>query len=395
MSAVVALSPTKPPRLRVAIIGDFRAENWPSMDRVAATLGRHLQRDHNTTIEADLICPSFADRFSRLSDKIKLTRNFDRLLNRLVDYPIVLRAIRDRFDVFHIVDHSYAHLVHHLPPRRTIVTCHDLDAFRCLLNPAVERRSFFFRQMTRRILRGLQRATLVAVDSECTRDALIRHKLLAPDVIKVVPLAASPVFNPYGDAEAEAPCTRLLGPPESAPVELLHVGAPIPRKRIDRVLRVVAALSKRRPVRLIRVGGQLPPELHNLAVRLGIAEAIVDLPVIADGVLAAIYRRATMLLMTSDAEGFGLPVVEAMACGLPVVATDLPIMREVAGSAAELVAPDGLDTWCEVVERMLAEREQNPPAWRRRCERGLMQAARFSWNRCAASMVELYQRLAS
>ena len=62
-------------------------------------------------------------------------RNADRLLNRFVNYPRYLRQHASEFDVFHIVDHSYAQLVHELPAARTVVTCHDLDTFRCLLDP--------------------------------------------------------------------------------------------------------------------------------------------------------------------------------------------------------------------------------------------------------------------
>ena len=97
----------------------------------------------------------------------------DRFTNRLWDYPAVTRGIAGSFDVFHIVDHSYAHLVHTLPSDRTLVTCHDLDTFRSILEPAHDVRSFMFRAMTRRIFAGLRSAGHVACDTEATRDALV------------------------------------------------------------------------------------------------------------------------------------------------------------------------------------------------------------------------------
>ena len=81
--------------------------------------------------------------------------NADRLVNRLWTYPRHLRRWRSHFDVFHIVDHSYAQLVHALPPGRTGVFCHDLDAFRCLLEPGQERRPLWFRVLARHVLAGL------------------------------------------------------------------------------------------------------------------------------------------------------------------------------------------------------------------------------------------------
>src|SRR5262249_58441189 len=97
--------------------------------------------------------------------------NADRLLNRFWDYPRLLGRLARRggFDLFHLVDHSYAQLVLALPPGRVVVTCHDLDAFRCLLEPGREPRPAWFRAMARRTLGGLRRAAFIACDSEATR----------------------------------------------------------------------------------------------------------------------------------------------------------------------------------------------------------------------------------
>lgn len=398
MSAAVAQSvlPTSRPPLRIAIIADLLEENWPSMDRVAAMLDQCMQTNHQGEITAELIRPKFKYRFSRSATaRKKFTLNADRLLNRFFDYPVAIHRLRQRFDVFHIIDHSYAHLVHSLPASRTLVTCHDLDTFCCLLNPDARKRSIIFRAMTRRILSGLQRAAAVATDSVATRDDLLRFDLTTPDRVEVIPLGVAPVFNPRSDPVADADCARLLGVPDPTRIELLHVGAPIPRKRIDWLLQIVSRVGKRLPSQLIRVGGPLTPGLRDLAARLGLVDSIVSLPRIDDAVLAAVYRRAALLLMTSDAEGLGLPVIEAMACGLPVVATDLPVMREVAGDAAEYAPANDLDAWCATIASMLIERHDNPSAWNGRRDRGLTRAARFSWAHCAATTVALYQRLAS
>ena len=127
----------KPPR--VAIIADYPEEVWPSMDLVAEMILTHLRRDHAGEIDAVRICPPYRHRLGRLP---RLGRNADRVLNRYHDYPRYLSKLihRESFDVYHIIDHSYAQLVHVLPADRTVVTCHDLDAFRCLLRPELEPR---------------------------------------------------------------------------------------------------------------------------------------------------------------------------------------------------------------------------------------------------------------
>src|SRR5206468_2493314 len=116
----------------------------------------------------------------------KFAFNADRLLNRFWHYPQWLRTHHDQFDLFHIVDHSYSQLVHYLPPERTVVTCHDLETFRSILQPPEEERSFAFRAMVNRTLTGLQKAAHVACASEATRKSLIAHGLVDASRTSVV-----------------------------------------------------------------------------------------------------------------------------------------------------------------------------------------------------------------
>ena len=129
------------------------------MDLVADMLFDRLQREHAATIAPSLIRPTLRRRAARLPSARRGRRGceaLDRVANRLWDYPRLVTGPCRRFDLFHIVDHSYAQLVHRLPAGRTLVTCHDLDTFRSVLDPALEPRSALFRAMTRHILDGLQ-----------------------------------------------------------------------------------------------------------------------------------------------------------------------------------------------------------------------------------------------
>ena len=136
-------------RLRVAIVADYPEEGWPSMDLVTEMLVTHLQRGHPDEVEAVRVCPPFRQRFRSVPIPKATRRNVDRLLNRFLDYPKFLRDLDRRapFDIYHIVDHSYAQLVHALPSGRAIVNCHDLDAFRCLIRPDLELRPAWFKAL--------------------------------------------------------------------------------------------------------------------------------------------------------------------------------------------------------------------------------------------------------
>lgn len=386
------------PRLRVGLVCDLAEEGWPSMDLVAERLDHHLRTDHASTVAVTRLCPQLVRRFSRVPGVAPrgISWTADRLLNRYLDFPRWLRGVRaaDRFDLFHVVDHSYAHLVHGLPARRSVVTCHDLDAFRGVIDPVASRRSPLLRPMARYTLDGLAAAARVVCVSRAVRDELLAYRIVPAERIVVIPNGVHPSRSADPDAAADAAATALLGEPSSAVPELLHVGSTIPRKRIDRLLRVCAGLTQVVPgVRLVRVGGPLTSAQQALASELGLETRIRTLPFVEHPVLSAVYRRAALVLLTSDAEGFGLPVVEALGSGTPVVATDLPVLREVGGEAVSYCRGDDLRHWVETVAALLRERDREPARWTRRRETGLRHAARFSWRTYTDEMVRVYERL--
>jgi glycosyltransferase involved in cell wall biosynthesis len=389
----------------IAIVCDLLEENWPSMDLVADMLFDHLQRDYSDVLEATRICPAMRRRLtSQKSEEIRQRSavrsqsaklfNADRVLNRFWDYPRFVRLLKSEFDLFHVVDHSYGQLLHELPPERTIITCHDLDTFQCLLNPTEEPRSIFFRKMMSRTLSGFRQAARVTCDSVATLDGLLAHGLVAPERAVVIPNGVHPSCSPEADLIADAEAIRLLGQADPAAVDLLHVGSTIPRKRIDVLLRIFAAVRKEFPgARLIRVGGLFTSEQMKLANELGIAGAIVVLPPVDRNLLAAVYRRAAVVLLPSEREGFGLPVVEAMACGTAVMASDLPVLREVGGDAALYCPVGNISSWTENATQLLLQREEQSQAWSDRRDAGIAQASKFSWAEYAKKMVALYQEL--
>jgi glycosyltransferase involved in cell wall biosynthesis len=130
-----------------------------------------------------------------------------------------------------------------------------------------------------------------------------------------------------------------------------------------------------------------------MAQSLGILSHVDILPKLDEHLLAAAYRRSAILLQTSESEGFGLPVIEAMACGTPVVVTDIAPLREVGGSAATYCPLGDTPQFAAAVLHLLQERNTDPTAWQTRRNSSLAHARQFTWSAYALRMTEIYSRI--
>jgi glycosyltransferase involved in cell wall biosynthesis len=377
---------------RVAVVADFREEQWHSMDLVAEMLMLHLRAQQPGRIDATELRPQMTRRLTRLPlvRKTATANTTDRILNRLWDYPRWLGPRVSGFDLFHIIDHSYAHLASRLPAGRSIISCHDLDAFRGAL-PGSPGSALVQRALARHLAAGMRAARRVLCATATMRDELVASCLVPPGHVTVVPYGVHPAYSARPEPEGDREAARLLGPPDDNRLELLHVGSTVPRKRIDVLLQIVAAVgAKYRDVRLIRVGGAFTPAQQQLAARLGVTGRIAQLPFVDRGLLAALYRRAALLLQPSDREGFGLPVAEALSCGTPVVASELPALREAGGPAASYCAAGNADQWTAAVLRLAEERRDDPARWRARQSDAVAWAQRFDWQAHARATADVY-----
>jgi glycosyltransferase involved in cell wall biosynthesis len=367
------------------------------MDLVADMLLAQLRAEYKSEITAVRICPEFVNRFTRVPGlgAKRFAYNADRLLNRLWDYPGLFANGGQQYDLFHIVDHSYAHLAHRLPPKHLIITCHDLDTFRCVLEPKQEPRSFLFRKMTEYILAGFQRAARVVCNSAATKTELLAYNLVPPERVVVIHNGVHPTCRPDPDPKADSAASSLFGEEPGERLEILHVGSTIARKRIDVLLRTFAAVRKEFPeARLIQVGGSFDQSQIDLIAELDLSDSIILTPFLERSILAAVYRRSALVLLTSEREGFGLPLIEAMACGTPAIASDLISLREVGADAAEYCPAGDVPTWTKSTLRLLTEKTQSPEQWRFRRARCITQGASFSWKENARNLVNLYREVA-
>lgn len=363
---------------------DPREEGWPSMDLVGEALVEGLEA-FPTEVSITRVRPPIpraVRSVPRLGGR-KAAFNADRLLTRFGLYPA--RLLRERWDheAFHVVDHTYAQLVHTLPADRTGVYCHDLDAFRCVLEPHREPRPSWFRLMARTTLKGLERAALVFHSTRQVREELLAHGVVPAERLVWAPYGVSPEYQAVpvpGDAS-----DAVLAPLHGRPY-LLHVGSAIRRKRLDVLFETFAALRARHPdLMLVQQGGDLDAGQRAQVERLGLKDALLQPPRQERPTLAGLYRRASAVLVPSEAEGFGLPVIEALACGVPVVASDLPVLREVGANGCIYCPVGDVTAWADAVDALLTGRGPVPSPETRRAR-----AARFTWSAHARTVLDAY-----
>jgi len=377
---------------RLGILCNYREEGGVSMQFCAEMLLQSLPRQGKAAVHPIPVQPAFRRRLGTLPwlGERGFAEAGDRMLNYFWDYPRHLQQQVSQFDWFHVVDHSYAQLVHVLPPERTGVFCHDIDAFRCLLQPDQYPRSIRYRAMQAQILKGLQKAAIVFYTTQEVRKDIERYDLIDPARLVQAPLGTAPEFTPTPQPQADIDpqiLSRIGGQPF-----LLSVSSSKQRKRLDVLLDVFAAARSRFPeLKLVRVGrgpDDWTPAHRAQLQQLGIADGLIELHGLERSTLAELYRQARLVLMTSEAEGFGLPVIEALACGSVVVTSDLPVFREVGGEAVVYCPVAEVEAWAETVSQLLLD----PAAAPDRAVR-LAQANRYSWTAHAQIIAQAYWQL--
>ena len=306
-------------------------------------------------------------------------------VTRFVRYP--LHASIRRADIYHIADHAYGHVSALLPKARVVVSCHDL----MLLLGEEGIAGFRGRRVSvarfRWSVSFLRSVARVVTPTESTKRDVVRLLGVRPERIIVAPYGVEPAFRELPGADRER-LRRELSPRGGR--LMLQVSTGNPYKNTDGVLRVLAVLRRAgTDVTLVRAGTLLSGEHRALARQLGVLNAIAEQGPVSEARLVELYNACDVLLFPSTYEGYGWPPLEAMACGLPVVISDTPALREVCGEAALAAPPRDIERLASHVGRILADAALADELRRRGHER----AGEYTWQRTVDGITRAYEAI--
>ena len=287
------------------------------------------------------------------------------------------RRVPAGYALYHVTSPLMGASVRHVAP--AVVTVHDVIPVRLPANAG------WLRSLVRRHhLRAVAGAQGLIFDSAHARGEFLSIYDYAEDRTTVVPLAAGDGFVPGDRAAARA----ALGLPTSVPI-LLHVGAEEPRKNVATLLAAAQRLRTRYPDLLLVRVGPMRSRTRRQIERLGLARHVRYHSGVTDADLVRHYQAADAFVFPSVYEGFGLPVLEALACGCPVVAGDATSVPEITANAALLVDPRDPDAFAGAIARVL---EDAGLAASLRAA-GPARAASFTWRRVALETLAMYRRV--
>jgi glycosyltransferase involved in cell wall biosynthesis len=315
---------------------------------------------------------------------------------RMTDAPSTLARLhlnlpfclaRDRIELYH----SLGFFLPALWFGKTIVTIHDIHPvlFPRHWNRPGTRISYL--ALRAHIPISLRRAARIVVPTEYTGRTITERFGVPPARIAVTPYATDPFFfTPPAPEETEAVQRRF-----GSGAFFLYVGALSPLKNLPMLIEAFARFRRRvggDPARLLLIGAPAgnhwEDSLAPMIRRLDLDGAIVRESYVDEPMLRALYRRAVALILPSLAEGFGFPVLEAMACGTPVVISRTAALCEVAGEAALRVDPDDPGGLALTMERLAVEPELRSTL----IASGRTRAASFSWERTARQTLAVYDQ---
>ena len=293
-------------------------------------------------------------------------------------------------DIFHIIDHTNGHVAYWLRKlgKPVVMTCHDLVQY---VYPEILRNQSRFPALSLAMwqysVKGLNTADCVVTVSQNTARDVTHWLKIPPRQVEVVANGVESVFQPLPDN-----IVRRWRSQHSQPGEicLLNVGSTHQRKNIETILKVVEVLIARGlKVRLWKLGDDFTPEQQQQIRACQIEPYVSFLGQPDRDALIRFYNAADVLLAPSLYEGFGLTVLEAMACGTPTIVANASSLPEVVGDAGILVEPLDVEAIADAVVRL------QDSAYRQKIvQQGLVRVGQFTWKQAAINLATIYEQLA-
>jgi len=269
-------------------------------------------------------------------------------------------------------------------PFATVVTLHDVIP---LIFASHHLRRLSSRIAYRLDLLGCRRSDVIITDSRCAKCDVVRELHVDPKRVKVI---YPGVGAPFGKQDHSVHPGRFIGELSESQPFFLYYGGTAVNKNVEAVIRAFAILMRRRPDTLLLMvvhEEDRRRRLGVLATHLGVSDDIVFADHLSDEQLVSVLNHSVALVYPSIYEGFGLPPLEAMACGAPVIASDRASLPEVVGEAGILVDPN--DT--EAIARAMSHLLDAPDLRSHLSEKGVERAKRFTWKAAAERIAVIYE----
>ena len=370
----------------VLLIGNYKPDQQQSMQRFNAMMLHGLTA---AGIPAELIRPE--PGLGKIKWLGKFTAKWLAYIDKYIFFPGELRRkLSMQPALVHICDHSNAVYAKTCKPHKILVTCHDLLAVRGALGEQTDcPASFTGRILQRWILNGLRKADAIACASRATADdaeRLVARENNLPR-ISIVPMGLNYRYRRLPPEIARSRLAKIDKFTADLPFAL-HVGSNLHRKNRDGVLRIFARCKQKWNGRLVFAGDLLEVQLMSLARELDVTERTTQLENPESETLEALYNCATALMYPSRFEGFGWPIIEAQACGCPVICANSGPLPETAGDAGLFHDVDDEEGFASDLLRL------TDPAQRARwSEKSLRNAERFSSEKMIAQYIDIYRSL--
>lgn len=368
--------------MKVLLVGNYSPDGQISMQLFPRMLAQALE---SRGVPSQILIP--AVRLGRASRGRRGAAKWLGYADKFMLAPRDVRRAAQDVDVVHICDHSNAVYTRALAGHPHLVTCHDVLAIRSARGEIPQNPTRWSgRRLQGLIVRGLKRAQHVACVSQETRRQLLRLGAVTPERASVIDSALNYPYRVLDEAEARQRLSALSGLDRPF---LLHVGKGSWYKNRAGAVQIFAELVKFTPFhghQLIMAAPAPTPEVAEAAARFGVGDRVLELCGLPTAQVEALYNCAEALLFPSWAEGFGWPVLEAMACGCPVVTSDRPPMTDIAADAGIYVDPSDPADAARRVAGLWPQRE-------RLGRKGIERAQAFGTARMIDRYVELYARL--
>ncbi|MCB9420619.1 MAG: glycosyltransferase family 4 protein [Ardenticatenaceae bacterium] len=293
--------------------------------------------------------------------------------------PLPVQLVTGKLDLFHSPDFVLPPVSGRIP---TLLTVHDLSFVHSPDTFPAQLVSY----LNRVVPWSVQRATHVLADSLATKQDLMDVWQVPAEKITVLYCGVHPMFRPITDKDVLTAVRRQYNLGDAS--YILCVGTVQPRKNYQMLIRAFRPVADQYPHNLIIAGGKgwLYDEMMAEVARQGLNGRVRFIGFVDDADLPALYSGADLLAMPSLYEGFGLPLLEAMACGVPVLSSNASSLPEVVGETAVTLPPHAQEAWSQTLLDLLA----NPNARQQMVAEGFRQSRQFTWEKSARQLLEIY-----